>query len=49
LTLTIAVPEVVDEHWWHRILSEQIASRLQRALRIVPGVIVTSVPFQIKC
>ena len=49
LTLTVAVPEVVDEHWWHRILYEQIAPRLQRTLRTLPGVIVTSVPFQITC
>jgi amino acid transporter len=49
LTLTVAVPEIVDEHWWHRILYEQIAPRLQRTLRTLPGVIVTSVPFQITC
>ena len=49
LTMTVAVPEVVDEHWWHRILYEQIAQRLQRTLRTLPGVIVTSVPFQITC
>ena len=49
LRLTVAVPEVVDEHWWHRILHEQIAPRLQRTFRTLPGVIVTSVPFQITC
>ena len=49
LTITVAVPEVVDEHWWHRILYEQIAPRLQRTLRSLPGVIVTSVPLQITC
>ncbi len=49
LTLTVAVPEVIDEHWWHRTLYEQIAPRLQRTLRTLPGVIVTSVPFQITC
>jgi hypothetical protein len=49
LTVTVAVPEVVDEHWWHRILYEQIARRLQRTLRSLPGVIVTSVPLQITC
>ncbi|HEX9033655.1 MAG TPA: hypothetical protein VF834_17595, partial [Streptosporangiaceae bacterium] len=49
LTLTVAVPEVVDEHWWHRILYEQTARRLQRTLRNLPGVIVTSVPFRITC
>ena len=49
LTLTVAVPEVIDEHWWHGILYEQIASRLQRTLQTVPGVVVTSVPFQVTC
>ena len=47
LTLTVAVPEVVDRHWWHGILHEHIAHRLERALRELPGVIVTSVPFQL--
>ncbi len=49
LRMTIAVPEVVDEHWWHRVLYEQIAQRLQRTLRTVPGLVVTSVPFQLTC
>jgi hypothetical protein len=49
LTITVAVPAVVDEHWWHRILYEQTARRLQRTLRSLPGVIVTSAPLQITC
>ena len=49
LTITVAVPEVVDEHWWHRILYEQIARRLQRTLRSLLGVIVTGVALQITC
>lgn len=49
LTVTVAVPDVIDEHRWHRILYEQIARRLRRTLRSLPGVIVTSVPFQITC
>jgi len=49
LTLTVTVPEIVDEHWWHRILYEQVARRLQRTLRTLPGVVVTSVPFQVTC
>ena len=47
LTLTVAVPELVDRHWWHRTLYEHIAERLQHALRNLPGVVVTSVPFQL--
>ncbi len=49
LSLTVAVPEILDRHWWHRILNlhERIARRLKRALRELPGVVVTSVPFQL--
>jgi hypothetical protein len=47
LTLTVAVPELVDRHWWHRTLYEHIAERLQHALQNLPGVVVTSVPFQL--
>jgi amino acid transporter len=47
LTLTVTVPEVVDRHWSHRILLDPVAPRLQRALHGLPGVIVTSVPFQV--
>ena len=47
LTLTVAVPELVDRHWWHRTLHEHVAERLQHALRNLPGVVVTSVPFQL--
>lgn len=47
LTLTVAVPELVDRHWWHRTLYEHTAERLQHALRNLPGVVVTSVPFQL--
>jgi hypothetical protein len=43
----VAVPELVDRHWWHRTLYEHIAERLQHALRNLPGVVVTSVPFQL--
>jgi hypothetical protein len=31
LTLTVAVPEVAVRHWWHQILHDRIAWRLQRA------------------
>ena len=45
LTLTVAVPELVDRHWWHRILHERVAGRLQPVLQSLPRVVVTSVPF----
>ena len=47
LTLTVTVPQIVDRHWWHRLLLERIASRLRHALQALPGVIVTSVPFHL--
>jgi amino acid transporter len=47
LILTAVVPELVDRHWWHRILYEPVAGRLQRALKSLPRVVVTSVPFHL--
>jgi hypothetical protein len=47
LTLTVVVPELVDRHWWHRILHEHVAGRLQRSLQSLPRVVVTSVPFHL--
>jgi hypothetical protein len=37
LTLTIAVPELVDRHWWHRIIHEHVAERLQPILQSLRG------------
>jgi hypothetical protein len=39
LTLTVAVPELVHRHWWHRTLYEHIAERLQRGgrFRLAPA------------
>ncbi len=47
LTLTVAVPELVDRHWWHRIMHEHVAERLQPVLQSLPRVVVTSVPFHL--
>jgi amino acid transporter len=47
LTLTVAVPEILARHWWHRILHDRIARRLRRTLDALPGVVVTSVPFHL--
>jgi amino acid transporter len=47
LTLTVAVPEIMARHWWHRILHDRIARRLRRTLDALPGVVVTSVPFHL--
>jgi amino acid transporter len=48
LTLTVIVPEIVVRHWWQRILHNGIAGRLRRALRPLPKIVVTSVPFHLE-
>ena len=47
LTVTVILPEIVVRHWWHHLLHNQIASRLRRALRPVPNIVVTTVPFHL--
>jgi hypothetical protein len=47
LTLTIVIPELVDRHWWQRILHEHLTRRLQPVLQPLPRVVITSVPFQL--
>ncbi|MGC5018680.1 amino acid permease [Micromonospora sp. DT47] len=44
LTLTVIVPEVVLRRPWHRPLHSRAGQRLRKALRALPGVVVTSVP-----
>ncbi|MDH6463661.1 amino acid transporter [Micromonospora sp. A200] len=44
LVLTVIVPEVVLRRSWHRPLHSRAEQRLRRALRPLPGVVVTSVP-----
>ncbi|MBB1512916.1 APC family permease [Tessaracoccus sp. MC1679] len=43
----VFVPEYVVGHWWEQILHNQSALRLKSRLLFMPGVIVTSVPFQL--
>lgn len=47
LTLTVILPEIIVRHWWHRSLHNQIARRLRRALRPLPKIVVTTVPFHL--
>lgn len=47
LTLTVILPEIVVRHWWQRILHSQTAPRLRRALRPLPKIVVTSIPFHL--
>ncbi|MBO4208934.1 APC family permease [Micromonospora echinofusca] len=44
LALTVIVPEVVIRRRWQRLLHSRTEHRLRRALRGLPGVVVTSVP-----
>ena len=47
LTLTVILPEIVVCHWSHRLLHNQTAPRLRRALRPLPKIVITSVPFHL--
>jgi amino acid transporter len=47
VTLTVVLPEIVSRHLWTQILHNQVAGRLRRALRPLPGVVVTTVPFHV--
>ncbi|MFR9676909.1 APC family permease [Streptomyces sp. TR02-1] len=47
LTLTVLLPEIVTRHRRHQFLHHRTASRLRRALRHLPRVVVTTVPFHL--
>jgi hypothetical protein len=47
LTLTVILPEIVVRHWWHRFLHNRTGPRLRRAVRPLPKVVVTTVPFHL--
>jgi hypothetical protein len=47
LTLTVILPELIVSHWQHRILHNRTAARLRRALRPLPKIVVTTVPFHL--
>ena len=44
----VFVPEYVVGHWWEHILHNQSAFRLKARLLLMPGVMVTSVPFSLR-
>ncbi|MFC4110207.1 APC family permease [Micromonospora zhanjiangensis] len=48
ITLTVVLPEVVVKQWWHRPLHHHDARRLRRAVRPLPGIVVTSVPVHVR-
>jgi amino acid transporter len=45
--VTVFIPEYVVGHWWEQILHNQSALRLKGRLLFMPGVMVTSVPWQL--
>ncbi len=44
----VFVPEYAVGHWWEQVLHNQSALRLKARLLYMPGVMVTSVPYQLK-
>jgi amino acid transporter len=44
----VFVPEYVVGHWWEHLLHNQSALRLKSRLLYMPGVLVTSVPYQLR-
>ncbi|MFD9722081.1 APC family permease [Streptomyces sp. NPDC059076] len=47
LTLTVILPEIVARHRRHQLLHSRTAARLRRALRPLPKIVITSVPFHL--
>ncbi|HEY7043451.1 MAG TPA: APC family permease [Nocardioidaceae bacterium] len=45
--VTVYIPEYVVGRWWEQLLHNQSALRLKGRLLFTPGVMVTSVPFQL--
>ena len=46
--VTVYIPEYVLGHWWEQLLHNQSALRLKGRLLFTPGVMVTSVPWQLR-
>lgn len=46
--ITVFIPEYVVGHWWEQLLHNQSALRLKGRLLFTPGVMVTSVPWQLE-
>lgn len=45
--VTVVIPEYVLGRWWEQLLHNQSALRLKTRLLFMPGVMVTSVPYQL--
>jgi amino acid transporter len=46
--VSVYIPEYVVGHWWEQLLHNQSALRLKGRLLFTPGVMVTSVPYQLQ-
>ena len=46
--VSVYIPEYVVGHWWEQVLHNQSALRLKARLLFQPGVMVTSVPYQLR-
>jgi amino acid transporter len=46
--VTVFIPQYVVVHWWEHVLHNQTALRLKGRLLFLPGVMVTSVPWQLE-
>jgi amino acid transporter len=46
--ITVFIPEYVVGRWWEQLLHNQSALRLKGRLLFLPGVMVTSVPYQLR-
>ena len=46
--VTVFIPEYVVGHWWEQLLHNQSALRIKSRLLFQPGVMVTSVPWQLE-
>ena len=46
--VTVFIPEYVVGNWWEHLLHNQSALRLKSRLIFLPGVMVTSVPYQLR-
>ncbi|MCW2758305.1 MAG: DNA-binding protein, partial [Nocardioidaceae bacterium] len=46
--VAVFIPEYVVGHWWEQLLHNQTALRLKGRLLFTPGVMVISVPYQLR-
>jgi amino acid transporter len=47
ITVTVVLPELIPRHAWQRLMHAGVSSRLRRALRNEPRIVVATIPFHI--